>query len=203
MDIDFDYFSLVLSGVARAITDDQMILEHQVTSSPTMIDSILVSRNRYNTNILSQLVNIGRNASDLKIQTVGLLEVLESVTKGFDQDQVRASINRTRPLVNILSDQKILITILKIIFCLMKVENLNNKNFSLNLRRREGYVSLRIEAAEIKSEPGYLEDVVGFINLILLPLGGSVRWLSKFSHRIVFIKFHLSSQMALRYNGSV
>lgn len=200
MDLDFDYFSMVLAGVVRAITDDQMILEHQLNQANTKIDSKLIIRNRYTTNILGQLIYLGQNLTDASIQAIGLLEVLNKVDQGFSDEQIKTTINRDKPFVDVLADPKSLIAILRIVFCLMKGENLNNKKFKVDLRRRDGYVSVRIESGKIKSEPGYLKDVLGFMNYTLQPLGGSIHWISRSSIRVAFIRLRLSSQMPLGYN---
>jgi len=201
MQLDFDYFSKVLAGTIRAITDDQLVLRHALELGDIKKLRLPILRSRYNTHLISQIIYIGQSLASCNAQAVGLMEGFEQALKSIDQNDIKVVIARDKPLVDVLADSSILVAILIILFCLIKLENINNKTIHVSLRRRDGYISIKFEGARVTKDLVYEDELVGFINMILRFFGGNIKWGRQSSKRVIFLRLHLSSQMPLRYNG--
>jgi hypothetical protein len=202
MHIDFDYFSSVLASVARDISADQIIVEGMLLkpSQPSKLKRIIL-RNKLNTEILAQLVYIAQNQSDSQIQPISLLSAIESSINGFDLKNQKFELDRSKPLIDILADKGIVVSVLRIIFCLLKLENPALKTISIGFRRRGSYVSMRISADKQENTVSYLDDVTELINAIFTSYGAKMEWRMQEQKRAVFLRLHLAKQIPLGYNN--
>ena len=202
MHIDFDYFSFVLASVARDISADQIILEAMLTkpAHPGKIKRT-IQRNKLNTEILTQLVYIAQNQADSQLQPISLLSAIESSFSGFDLKNYKFELDRSKPLMDILADKGIVVSVLRIIFCLLKLENPSLKNVAISFRRRGGYVSMRIVGAKQENPVSYLDDVTALINAIFTNYGAKMEWRIQKQTRAVFLRLHLAKQISLGYNS--
>ena len=109
MQLDFDYFSMVLAGVVRAVTDDQIVIDQAVSETTPKKLGKSILRNRYNTQVLSQLVYLGQYLGSSSAQAVGLLEAFEKALASLNAEEHKVSIDRNKPLVDVLADKNVLI----------------------------------------------------------------------------------------------
>lgn len=202
MPIDFDYFSSVLASVARDLSADQIIFEGLLSNAKSKQKlSTIILRNKINTDVLSQLTYIAQNLSASQMQSVSLIKAIEQSTNTFDSKTLNFKLDRNKPLLDVLADQNILVATLKVIFCLLKLENPKNKNIDISFRRRGGYVSMRIVGANAESNIAYLDDVIGLLNTIFLIYGAKSDWRLQSHKRVVFIRLYLAKQITLGYNN--
>ncbi len=209
MGIDFDYFSLVIASVVRRIASDQLIIEQGFVPSkpsakwPTPSFNLVLQRNRFNIELLSQLVFIGQNYSDMRGGVTSLIEAIESAAAGHNSSGLAIALDRRKPLIDVIAEQHIIASIIRIILILIKLEDQKIKKVALTIRRRSGYVSIRFVGGKVGNTNFFSGDVVEFINMILAGYGGRLEWRVKASGRVVFVRLHLSNQIPFSYNELV
>ncbi len=209
MGIDFDYFSLVIASVVRRIASDQLIIEQGFISSkpsakwPKPSLKLVLQRNRFNIDLLSQLVYIGQNYSDLRGRVTSLIEAIESAVAGYDSSQLAIVLDRRKPLIDVIAEEHIITSVIRITLILIKLEDQKIKKVALTIRRRSGYVSIRFEGGRVGNTNFFTGDVVEFINMILAGYGGRIEWRAKALGRVVFVRLHLSNQIPFSYNELV
>lgn len=202
MHIDFDYFSSVLASVSRDLSADQIILESKlIKPGHTARLNRVILRNKLNTEILGQLIYIAQNQPDSQIQPISLLSAIESSITGFDSRIQKFELDRSKPLIDILADKGILVSVLRIIFCLLKLENPSLKVIGISFRRRGGYVSMKIVAGNQNSPVSYLDEVQTLINALFTSYGAKLEWRIQDQARAVFLRLHLAKQISLGYNS--
>ena len=202
MPIDFEYLSSVMASVARDISADQIILEGLLseTTSQQKLSRIIL-RNKINIDVLSQITYIAQNMSASQIQPVSLIKAIEKSTDSFDKKNLSFKLERDRPLLDVLADKDILVAVLRVIFCLVKLESPKNKVIAIGLRRRGNYVSMRISGGAIEFGTSYLDDVSGLMNSILAIYGAKSEWRMQSQKRVVFLRLYLAKQITLGYNN--
>lgn len=200
MNLDSEYLSLVLSGVVQSVTSDQILIEHALSDPSGKASPSLVLRNKYNTDLLNRIVFIGINIAAASSQAVSLLDCFEQTLKQFDSRQIAVRIERDKPLLDVLSDPKILVSIIGMVICLLKLENTSLKKIGVGLRRRGGYVSIRFTAGKVRTQLNYQKDLIDFINHILSYNGSRLSWSQKSLSRTAYLRLRLSNQMPLSYN---
>ena len=201
MSIDFDFFSRVIAGIVRDIASDQIILEGNILSGCNNKTSKIILRNKLNIDILSQLAYMAQNISSSQMQASSLLKSIEFSTHPFDSKVLKFNIDRNKPLLDVLVDRDILVSVLRILFCLLKYENPQIKDLGISLRRRGGYVSMRVESAYPKIDIAYVEDLVTLINSVLGLYGAKLEWRVLSGKRIAYVRLLLAKQISLGYNS--
>jgi len=202
MTIDFDYFSSVLASVTRDLSADQIIFEGLLSNLKSKQKlSAIILRNKINTEVLSQLSYIAQNLSASQMQSVSLIKAIEQSTESFDSKSLSFTLDRNKPLLDVLADKDILVASLRVIFCLIKLENTKNKSIGIGLRRRGNYVSVRIIGAIPESGISYSEDVINLMNSIFALYGAKAEWRIQSQKRTVFIRLYLAKQITLGYNN--
>ena len=201
MSVDFDYFSSVIASVARDIASDQIILEGTILSGNKSKISKIVLRNKLNIDTLSQLAYIAQNLSSSQMRASSLLKAIEFSTQPFDSKVLKFHIDRNKPLLDVLVDKDILVSTLRILFCLLKYESPKTKDVGISLRRRGGYVSMRVTSKEPDVDISYADDIVALINSILGVYGAKLEWKILAGQRIIYVRLLLAKQISLGYNS--
>ena len=201
MTIDFDYFSSVIASVVRDIASDQIILESSILSGNKSRLSMIVLRNKLNIDILSQLAYIAQNLSSSQMRASSLLKAIEFSTQPFDSKVLKFHIDRNRPLLDVLVDKDILVSILRMLFCLLKYESPRAKDVGISLRRRGGYVSMRVASKDPDINISYTDDIVALINSLLGLYGAKLEWKILAGQRIIYVRLLLAKQISLGYNS--
>lgn len=201
MPIDFDYFSSVIASVIRDIASDQIILESTILYGNKSKLSKIVLRNKFNIDILSQLAYIAQNLSSSQMRSSSLLKAIEFSTQPFDSKILKFHLDRNRPLLDVLVDKDILVSTLRILFCLLKYENPQTKEVDISFRRRGGYVSMRVSSKEPDIDISYIDDLIPLINSILGLYGARLEWKVLATQRIIYVRLLLAKQISLGYNS--
>lgn len=201
MSVDFDYFSSVIASVTRDIASDQIILEGTILSGNKSKISKIVLRNKLNIDTLSQLAYIAQNLSSSQMRASSLLKAIEFATQPFDSKVLKFHIDRNKPLLDVLVDKDILVSTLRILFCLLKYESPQFKDVGISLRRRGGYVSMRVVSREPDVDISYADDLVALLNSILGLYGAKLEWKVLAGQRIVYVRLLLAKQISLGYNS--
>lgn len=200
MDNGYENLEHLLVEVVRSIASDQIILEHELSSKQLKPESAIIIRNKFNTMILAQLVYLIQNQSDSSVGAVSLLNCINKAALTFENSTLKLSIKRHKPLIDILADRKILISLLVIILALIKLENISIKKVEIDIRRRGPYVSIKFTSGLPKSSPAYLKPALNYIDYIMNKFSGKIDWRISAKKRVVFLRLSLSNQIPFDYN---
>ncbi len=204
MNFDYDFYNLVLSEITARIATDQIVIENEIRKlddgkSKRHLESI-IRRNRVNIILLSEIVFVGRQFADSPVGTNNLMDAIKMAELAFADTKLRLDKNRTKPLIDIIGDKKIISSLLKIVFALLVLEDNNLKKLSLSIRRRGDYVTLKITGGKVLNHDLFLKDSAALTTNLFNFYGARLRFLKKKDMRLVFLRMHLSNQMPLLYN---
>ena len=204
MNFDYDFYNLVLSEITARIATDQIVIEHEIDSvsageTKKRLEST-IRRNRVNIMLLSEFVFVGRQLADSPIGTNNLMDAIKIAELAFADAKVRVEKNRTKPLIDIIGDKKIISSLLKIVLALVVLEDNNLKKLSLSIRRRGDYVTLKVTGGKVVNHDLFLKDSASLAANLFNYYGARLRFLKQKEVRLVFLRMHLSNQMPLLYN---
>ena len=204
MNFDYDFYNLVLSEITARIATDQIVIEHEIKKSGDVktrrrLESI-IRRNRVNIMLLSEFVFVGRQFADSPMGTNNLMDAIKIAELAFADAKVELDKNRTKPLIDIIADKKIISSLLKIVMALVVLEDNNLKKLSLSIRRRGDYVTLKVTGGKVVNHDLFLKDSAALATNLFNCYGARLRFLKQKDMRLVFLRMHLSNQMPLLYN---
>lgn len=204
MHFDSSIYSLVLTELASRISSDQIIIEELLRGSKNKISSrkinSLVSRNRYNILILSELIFIGRHIPDTGLKNTSLLDCVQKASAIFNNQIVDIENSREKPLIDVIGDKYVLIAVLKILLSLLILEDNSLKKMRISFRRRGDFVTIKVIGGVHNSPNLFYKDLENLINSILKNYSASARFTVQSKLRIAFIRLYLSNQISLGYN---
>jgi hypothetical protein len=204
MNINFEIYNLVLSEISTHISSDQIIIEDCLKAKESRLSrsklNSLINRNKYNILLMSQLVFICRYIADAGLKNTSLINSVQSAGKIFDNQLIEVESSREKPLIDVIGDKTILISIIKILLSLIMLEDIKTKKVKLSFRRRGDYVTLKMIGGSISQTEIFYKDIENLLNSILVNYSASVKFIIKSGFRVVFLRLHLSNQMSLGYN---
>ncbi len=204
MNFDYDFYNLVLSEIVARIASDQLIIENEleklVSGEKSQKLQDIIKRNRVNVLLLDDFVYIGRHFEDSPIGTNNLMDAIKIAETAFGGAKIKLHKNRTKPLINVIGDKKIISSLIKIVLAIVLLEDIKIKKINLSIRRRGDFVTLKIEGGNIINHDLFLKDSATLASNLINYYGAHIRFASIKQKRVVFVRLHLSNQMPLLYN---
>ncbi len=205
---DYNYFNFVLAELVGRIASDQLIIEDTLKPRPacklsSKLIKSLSKRNKFNVDLLSQLVFIGREIDDFDIKTANLLEAIILAKSALQAVDIKLNTSRVKPLVDVIGEARVLSAIIRMTLDIIILDDLSISELEMSLRRRGDFVTLRIAAPKIATTASFTKDILEFIDKLIKNYGGSIKFVNSASQRLVFIRMRLSNQIPLLYNKKI
>lgn len=187
----------VISLLVQDISTDLMVQEGALTSlqSPALYMKGVL-RSQLHVRLLQLVLQLQSGVPYVTTESTNLAMALSSIAKDLN-NTVKITIARTRPMVNVICQDKLLKICLRIIILLVLLENSNLRAIHVNLRIRSGYVSVRVLGGRVRTDQQLQQRLVALINQILIFYGGQISWQSVADKRAVYLRLDLSNQLNL------
>jgi hypothetical protein len=204
MNFDYDFYNLVLSEITARIASDQIVIEKEannlLASKNSKKFNQIIARNRVNILLLSEFVFIGRQFADSPVGTNNLLDAIKIAEIAFAGSKVTLVKNRTKPLIDVIGDKKIVSSLIKIAIALIVLEDTKIKKLPVSIRRRGDFATVKISGGEIINHDLFLKDSALLAMNLFSYYGAKLKFTNIKDKRVAFLRLHLSNQMPLLYN---
>lgn len=183
--------------MAQRIAADQIIQEGAITRlADQKVFERGIRRCQLHTRLLQLVLQINSEVAGGESQSVDLVKLLKQ-TQLASEDIVRITIQRIKPMLNVLAEENSLYACFRIVAILLLLQDPRLKQININLRCRNGYVSVKFGGGRATNLQLLDKELISMIGVVLGSSGGSVSWSKKAEKRIVFIRLNLSSQLHL------
>lgn len=192
--IEFDW---VISLLVQNIAADLMIQEEAMSGiNDARIFRKAIRRCQLHTRLLQLVLQIKQRQANGSIGSTDLIQVLSQI-EASSADLVKISVNRSKPLLNVLCEEKLLDACLRLGVILLLLEDSNLSHIYIGLRNRSGYVSVRFDGGRIKNSQLLDRQLLALLSHVISRFGGGVVVKSNHGKRRLYVRLNLSNQLNL------